>query len=106
MWVVVAPCLVTSALVGLIGFKAGAVKVKTKPSGKKCLGYGGNFCFVLKFLVDYPFTFVVAGQFVDLGFDDLHVAFVVEVFLVFVHVDGEALSFFHEVSEVLWHCWG
>ena len=34
----------------------------------------------------------------DVGFDDLHVAFVVEVFLVLAHVDGEALGFFHEVG--------
>ena len=39
----------------------------------------------------------------DLGFDDLHVAFVVEVFFVFIHVNGKALGFFHEVSEVFWH---
>ncbi len=39
----------------------------------------------------------------DLGFGDLHVAFVVEVFFVFLHVDSEALGFFDEVSEVFWH---
>lgn len=76
-----------------------------KLSEKKCLGYGGNFCFVLKFLVDYAFTFVVAGQFVDLGFDDLHVTFVVEVFFIFIHVNSEALGFSHEVSEIFWHSW-
>jgi hypothetical protein len=27
----------------------------------------------------------------------------VEVFFVFLHVDGEALCFFDEVSEVFWH---
>ena len=79
--------------------------IKFKIKKKKNLGYGSDFWNVLPFLVQDAFAFVVAAEFVDLGFDDLHVAFVVEVFFVFVHVDGEALGFFHEVGEVFRHCW-
>ena len=39
----------------------------------------------------------------DLRLDDLHVAFVVEVFFVFVQMDGEAVGFFHEVGKVFRH---
>ena len=60
-----------------------------------CLGYRSDFWDVLPFLIQNAFTFVVAAELVDLGFNYLHIAFVVEVFLVFVHVDGEALGFLH-----------
>ena len=64
---------------------------------KIVLCYGCDFWHVLPVLCKYAFSFVVAAEFVDAGFDDLHVAFVVEVFFVFIHVDCEALCFFHEV---------
>jgi hypothetical protein len=70
------------------------------------LGYRGDSCFILPILSQNAFTLVVAAKLVDSGFDDLHVALVVEVFLVFVHVYGEALSFLHEVGEVFRHGWG
>ncbi len=62
-----------------------------------CLSNGSNLCHVLKLLVDNAFTLVVAAELVDTGFDDLHVAFVVKVFFVFVHVDSHRLCLSHEV---------
>ena len=52
------------------------------------LGYRSDFWNVLPVLADYAFTLVVAAELVDSCFDDLHVAFVVEVFLVLVHMYG------------------
>ena len=72
---------------------------------KLSLGYGGDFRFVLPFLLEYAFAFVVPRELVDFGFDKLHVAFVVAVFAVFFHVDCHALGFFHEVVEVFRHGW-
>ena len=66
------------------------LKIKlNKLKGKGRLGYGSDFWLRTSSSFAYnAFALVVAAELVDLGFDDLHVAFVVEVFLVFVHVNG------------------
>ncbi len=68
-----------------------------------CLGYGSDFWHVLPVFRQDAFAFVVSAEFVDFCFEEDHVAFVVGVFLVFVHVDCHALGFFDEVCEVFWH---
>ena len=72
---------------------------------RKCLGYGSDFWHILPVLCNNAFALVVAAELVNLCFDDLHVTFVVEVFLVFVHVNSEALGFFHQVGKVFRHGW-
>jgi len=69
------------------------------------LGYGSDFWHVLPVLGNYAFALVVAAKLVDLCFDDLHVTFIVKIFFVFVHVNSEALRFFHEIGEIFRHGW-
>ena len=70
----------------------------------KGLGDGGDFWYVLPVFLDNAFAFVVSAEFVDFCFKQDHVAFVVGVFLVFLHVNCHAFGFSHEVCEVFWHC--
>jgi hypothetical protein len=60
---------------------------ESKIKEKKCLGYGSDFSCVLPVLCQNAFTLIVSGELVDSCFDDLHVAFVVQVLLVFVQVN-------------------
>jgi len=73
---------------------------------KGSLGDGGDFWFILPVFLDNAFAFVVAAKLVDFCFQHDHVAFVVGVFLVAIHVDCHALGFPHEVGEVFRHSWG
>ena len=80
----------------LFGFRKGFLD-------KMRLCYGGDFCFVFPVLGQYAFTFVVSREFVDSGFDYLHAPFVMQVFLVLLHVHSEALRFLYQVAKVFRH---
>jgi len=71
---------------------------------QKDLGDRRDFWNVLPLCFENARFLVISAELVDLGFEENHVALVVGVFFVFLHVNCHALCFLHEVAEVFRHC--